>query len=587
MTHINQQQMLPLGTMLDHRYRIVRYLGSGGFGNTYVAVHTLLGEQVAVKEFFMRGVNHRSVVGSMVEVSNEENTTVFNSQLEKFRREARRIFKLHNDHIIHVTDLFDANGTSYYVMDLIPGSSLADRRLPLSEKETISVAMQVLDALEAMHAEGLYHLDVKPSNIMCNCHDHYTLIDFGASKQLSVGERNTVASSSMAYTPGYAPLEQVQQNSKSIGPWTDFFALGATLYKLLTGFQPPLVEVYDTAPDGRKFDYPTVVSTNMRYAISTLMNPNPLLRPQTANKVRELLGFSTITPTKKTRDTAEEQTRLDSENTVFEKDEKTRRDKVSRKTKSLDRSTLNSILHNIVNNMVEVEGGTFMMGKEYSWLGGRGKDNVAHEVTLSSFAIGRTLVTQREWKAIMGKNPSYFKGDDLPVESVTWEECLFFVVRLNELTNKLIPEERFFRLPTEAEWEFAARGGVKSQGYEYAGSNDIDSVAWYNLNSGRCTHPVGQKKPNELGLYDMSGNVWERCLDWYDKYFYKRSPKINPVNNEQSSNYKDPTIIVDRGGCWSIVDRDCRVNYRSYFYCGRYFSLGLRLVLSFPTNYNN
>ncbi|MBR5085050.1 MAG: protein kinase [Prevotella sp.] len=301
MAQINQQQMLPMGTVLGSRYRIVRYLASGGFGNTYVAEHTTLGRQVAVKEFFMRGTNHRSADGIMVEVSNDENTTVFQSQLEKFRREARRIFDLHNDHIIHVTDLFDANGTSYYVMDLVDGTSLSEqtRQQPLSEKEALDVTLQVLDALETMHASGLFHLDVKPGNIMRDNRGHCTLIDFGASKQLSANERATLSSSSMAYTPGYAPLEQVAQQSKSIGPWTDFFALGATLYKLVTGSTPPEVEVGDTAPNGRQFPYPSTISTTLRHAISTLMNPDCSLRPQNASEVCVLLeGDSKYPPEK-------------------------------------------------------------------------------------------------------------------------------------------------------------------------------------------------------------------------------------------------------------------------------------------------
>lgn len=302
MSQIDQRQMLPMGTVLDHRYRIVCYLASGGFGNTYVAEDTRLGGQVAVKEFFMRGINYRSADGTTVEVSNDTNTPVFNTQLKKFQREARRIFELHNEHIIHVSDLFDANGTSYYVMDLVNGTSLAEqtRQQPISEHEVRNIAMQVLDALEAMHNAGLYHLDVKPGNIMRDDRGHCTLIDFGASKQLTADERNTLSSSTMAYTPGYAPVEQVAQQSKIIGPWTDFYALGATLYRLVTGTTPPEVSVADSAPDGRRFPYPKTVSTTVRYAISTLMNPIYTLRPQTANEVRVLLD-GTKRPVEKSR----------------------------------------------------------------------------------------------------------------------------------------------------------------------------------------------------------------------------------------------------------------------------------------------
>ena len=291
MAQIEQWQMLPMGTILDERYRIVRYLASGGFGSTYVAEDIHLGEQVAVKEFFMRGINHRSPDGTTVEVSNVTNVPVFDGQLKKFRREAQRIFNLRNNHIIHIIDLFDANGTSYYVMELIDGMSLADQVLqqPLTELEVRDVTSQVLDALEAMHAAGLYHLDVKPANIMRDKSGHCTLIDFGASKQMTSDERSTLSSSTMSYTPGYAPMEQVAQQSKNIGPWTDFYALGATLYRLVTGDPPPEVSIDDFAPDGRQFIYSTPVSPSLRHAISTLMNPIHSMRPKSAEAVRTLL----------------------------------------------------------------------------------------------------------------------------------------------------------------------------------------------------------------------------------------------------------------------------------------------------------
>ena len=296
MSQIDQRQMLSMGTVLDNRYRIVRYLASGGFGNTYVAEDMRLGGQVAVKEFFMRGTNHRSIDGTTVEVSNETNTPVFNTQLKKFQREARRIFELKNDNIIQVSDLFDANGTSYYVMKLINGTSLGKHTL--SEQEARCVILQVLDALEAMHNVGIYHLDVKPGNIMREANGHCTLIDFGASKQLSADDRNTLSSSTMAYTPGFAPVEQIAQQSNNIGPWTDFYALGATLYNLVTGTPPPMVPVTDFAPNGRKFPYPETVSNTLRHAISTLMNPIHTLRPQTADQVRALLAPQKRTPPK-------------------------------------------------------------------------------------------------------------------------------------------------------------------------------------------------------------------------------------------------------------------------------------------------
>ncbi|MBQ6167926.1 MAG: SUMF1/EgtB/PvdO family nonheme iron enzyme [Muribaculaceae bacterium] len=178
-------------------------------------------------------------------------------------------------------------------------------------------------------------------------------------------------------------------------------------------------------------------------------------------------------------------------------------------------------------NMVLVEGGTFEMGATPEQeIDSRYYPHCypVHEVTLSSYSIGQTEVTQALWVAVMGSNPSYFSDDlSCPVEQVTWYDCKSFIAKLNELTGKT------FRLPTEAEWEFAARGGNKSMGYRFSGSNDLDAVAWTGDNAEGMTHPVGQKAPNELGLNDMTGNVIEFCQDWYGYDYYSISPSINPT----------------------------------------------------------
>ena len=218
--------------------------------------------------------------------------------------------------------------------------------------------------------------------------------------------------------------------------------------------------------------------------------------------------------------------------------------------------------------MIPVEGGTFTMGAtEEQGNDAYDDEKPAHKVTLSSYAIGKYPVTQELWKAVMGNNPSYFKGNDnLPVEQVSWDDCQEFIKKLNNLTGK------DFRLPTEAEWEYAARGGKKSKGYKYSGSNNLDNVAWYSSNCGSKTHPVGEKKPNELGIYDMSGNVWEWCNDWYGNY--QSSAVSNPTGPASGSDR------VSRGGSWDCNDGDCRVSCRSYFVPGyRIYFLGLRLAL--------
>ncbi|MBP9994642.1 MAG: SUMF1/EgtB/PvdO family nonheme iron enzyme, partial [bacterium] len=208
--------------------------------------------------------------------------------------------------------------------------------------------------------------------------------------------------------------------------------------------------------------------------------------------------------------------------------------------------------------MVAVEGGTFTMGE----------DKDAHEVTLSDYCIGKFEVTQELWEAVMGSNPSYFKGNKLPVEQVSWDDCQTFIRKLNSLTGAN------FRLPTEAEWEYAARGGSRSRGYKYSGSNSIGEVAWYTSTTNDSgTKPVGTKSPNELGIYDMSGNVWEWCLDWYDSY--GSGSQTNPHGPSSGSNR------VYRGGSWYSSAQYCRVSNRnSNAPDFRSRSLGFRLVVS-------
>ena len=217
--------------------------------------------------------------------------------------------------------------------------------------------------------------------------------------------------------------------------------------------------------------------------------------------------------------------------------------------------------------MVYVEGSTFDMGATTE----QGSDAYSgekpvHSVTLSDYYIGKCEVTQELWETVMGSNPSNFKGAQKPVESVSWNDCQEFVSRLNSLTGKN------FRLPTEAEWEYAARGGNKSLHYKYSGSDNIDEVAWYNNNSGRSTHAVGTKSPNELGIYDMSGNVWEWCSDWYGGY--SAGAQTNP-QGPSSGSYR-----VLRGGSWINYAGNCRVSIRSYDDPGNSnINFGLRLVL--------
>ena len=212
-------------------------------------------------------------------------------------------------------------------------------------------------------------------------------------------------------------------------------------------------------------------------------------------------------------------------------------------------------INNVSFTMVRVEGGTYRMGATEEQ-GEEDPDEYeypVHVVNLSSFYICQTEVTQELWQLVMNENPSLIRGDmQQPVDCVKWDMCQNFIAKLNELLDNQFE----IRMPSEAEWEYAARGGNRSRGYKYSGSNNVDEVAWYEGNSDKSTHPVATKKPNELGLYDMSGNLWEWCSDWQGHY--RPEEQTNPAGPLDGSHH------IMRGGSWTYDQSFCRVSRRNY-----------------------
>ena len=632
---------LPVGTMLYHgRYRVERFLAAGGFGNTYLARDVQFDELVAIKEFFLasmcgRGDGSNDVVISLVTKQKE-----FEAHREKMRKEAKRLRALQHPNIVKVRDLFDENGTTYYVMDFITGQSLRSKlkqqRRPFAEAEVMQKFLpQLLDALETVHAEGIWHLDLNPANMMVDDQGKVVLIDFGASKQLHSVEGQSLSTSSVvAYTQGYAPAEQLNGKLEKFGPWTDLYALGGTLYNLLTNQNPPdYSEIIDNA--NLFEEHMPSVSAPTILLIKWLMSQGINHRPKSVAEVRGFLrdilksSASEGCATKKcftqsASSTHAASSQQDNPDKTILKKRETKATEVkplkkpssvsvpksvggrnklwmgvacgvvallvgwgvyaySRQNKNVDTPEptpekvnvdvnltpeQKTAIDGLLSNMIKVEGGTFTMGAT-SEQGNDADDDEkpTHSVTLSSFYLCKYEVTQALWQAVMGGNPSYFKGDNLPVEKVSWNECQTFISRLNSLTGKN------FRLPTEAEWEYAARGGNLSRGYKYSGSNILSDVAWYSDNCGSKTHPVGSKSPNELGLYDMSGNVREWCSDRYGAY--SSSSQTNPTGPSGGA-YR-----VHRGGAWCFYAEGCRSSIRSYGVRNdRCFDTGLRLALS-------
>ncbi len=564
------QQLQLNSTLQGGKYIIKKVLGQGGFGITYLAEHDLLGIKVAIKEFFMKDFCNRDKTTSHVSVVTESGREQVVRFREKFLKEARNIARLRHPNIVRISDVFEENGTAYYVMDFCEGGSLSEllKLHPngIGEPLALKYVRQVASALEQVHAMKMNHLDIKPANILLDAQGNAVLIDFGLAKQYDVTTGNQTSTTPVGISHGYAPMEQYKQGGVSeFSPATDIYSLGATLFKLITGQTPPEAQVL------LEEELPAFAATqNVTTAIRKAMQVRRLDRPQSIKEWMNLLGESSTSNTCSSNNkTSTSKQEVEDESTCIE----------IRKAIAQVPITVNGVTF----NMIKVDGGTFTMGATSEMTNPFNWEKPTHQVTLSSYYIGETEVTQALWTAVMGYNPSWFTGDNLPVEQVSWEDCQTFIGKLNGLTGKS------FRLPTEAEWEFAARGGNKSRHTQYSGSSIIDEVALYDKNSGdkyltgdifwekmdanNCrTHPVKTKKPNELGLYDMTGNVWEWCQDWYGNY--SSNAQTNPTGPDSGSRR------MTRGGNWCNPARFCRSSFRYCFTPDDSFnSLGLRLVL--------
>lgn len=287
------QQLNQGATLQNGKYRIEKVLGQGGFGITYLAMQTVLGNKVAIKELFLQGVNDRQ--DGMVTVSNNANSNLFAHQKRKFVTEAQRIAGLNNKHIVKVHDMFEENNTAYYVMDYIDGESLQDvithHHGALPESCVKDYLSQILSALGAMHQNRIWHLDIKPANIMLDKGGNIVLIDFGASKQIESDGTLTV-STSLSLTQGFAAPEQLQGTIQDIGSWTDFYALGATLYILLTRSMPPTFA--DIASEGSNaFNFSQNVSIQMMQLVEWMMKLNKHARPQSVDEIQRRMSSNT------------------------------------------------------------------------------------------------------------------------------------------------------------------------------------------------------------------------------------------------------------------------------------------------------
>ena len=280
---------LPAGSKLQGgKYRIIKVLGQGGFGITYLAEQTGLGMKVAIKEFFLKGSCMRDASTSEIRIPVTDNKDLAAKCQRKFKSEARKIASLNNDHIVNIIDIFDENGTSYYVMKYLSGGSLADKVQggSLPEKQSLKVIGEISDALESIHSHGLLHLDIKPANILFDERGRAVLIDFGVSKYVDSQDDTTTTSSLVGFSRGFAPLEQVNATITSLTPATDLYALGATLYNLVVGVAPP--EASQVMDSGLP-EMPSGISEEVKYAVNKSMQPRKKDRPQNVSAFLDLL----------------------------------------------------------------------------------------------------------------------------------------------------------------------------------------------------------------------------------------------------------------------------------------------------------
>ena len=673
------------------KYRIEKVLGKGGFGITYLAYQKGLNRYVAIKEFFMSDYCNREESTCAVSIPSVGSREMVEKYKSKFVKEAQTIAELDNAHIVPIYDVFEENGTAYYVMKHISGGSLSSL-VKKGEAMPVDLALkyvrQVAEALAYCHERNIAHLDVKPGNILIQ-NGAAVLIDFGISKHYDE-EGDQTSSTPIGLSKGYAPLEQYKRGGvTTFSPVTDIYSLGAVLYRLVTGQTPP--DADEVNEEGLP-EFPSDVPQYIQDAITAAMQPKKKDRPQSVDDLLALLVKPTVEDVdeddyedtelededsedteltddadpstedleKKRKITAKPlnkkllygvvggllaavvavlcilwgvsssakrelaesdqtqylslissadslskvesslpeamalydsaavfetqyagtrfsalfdqnalssssrvQSQIDSIAQVRQQAEKERLERERKEREEAERKRRetgysNGILkvNGIEYPMVYVSGGSFMMGSDDSEA--YSDEKPVHRVTLSSYRIGKYEVTQDLWEAVMGSNPSHFKGSRRPVEQVSWDDCQEFIRKLNSLTGQN------FKLPTEAEWEFAARGGINSKGYKYSGSNYLDNVAWYDdNNSGITTHDVGLKSPNELRIYDMSGNVYEWCSDWLGSYSSRSiidptGPSYGPHRVIRGGSYISASEIFIR-----VTARSCNPGERS------------------------
>ena len=561
----------PKITMFLNRYCVIKELG-GNMGRVYLCYDKSCSQgQVAVKTLPPELAGNQKAI-------------------EEIQNNFNIISDLNHTNIAAVRQIEPDPETGSYIliMNYVEGAELrvwmkqkrksSDGTIGLSE--ALPILRQIASALDAAHDKDVIHRDIKPGNIMVTGEGTVKILDFGIAAKLQGGH----AYQGTGGTPRYMSPEQWKGEDQTAA--TDQYSLAVVAYEILAGSSPfessNMTELKDLVLNEMPPKIRGLSSTAWK-ALAKALSKKPEDRFATCTEFVDALeggkakfvaspravaiGAAVLLAAILGGVIARRVGPAPSPPSVTEPE-------FVQPDAPMSFDGTITLPGNVKLELVKIQAGRFQMGSPESEEG-RGNNETQHWVTLTrDYWLGAYEVTQAQYKAVMKDNPSNFKGDDRPVEEVTWDQAKEFCDRLNAMPSLKRPDGYKFSLPTEAQWEYAARGGNRSKGYNYSGSDDVGQVAWYVDNSGFSTHPVGQKTANELGLYDMSGNVWEWCRDCYETG-YAEDPEF--LRGQKTGSFR-----VYRGGSWNDGARCCRAARRdggAQSNGGGNCDLGFRLAL--------
>jgi formylglycine-generating enzyme required for sulfatase activity len=516
-------------------YQIKRLLGAGAMGHVYLAHDPHLDRDVAIKVL-------------------PRELTADEERVSRFLREARLTAKVQHANTVVIYQVMVEAGLASIVMELVEGGSLDDiveKGGPLPWREATRAIRDAAAGLGAAHEMGLVHRDIKPANLMRTGKGTVKVVDFGLVRAMRSTSQLTQPGMILG-TPSYmAPEQWMGQEADAR---SDLYSLVCAYYYLLAGKEP--------------FAADSIPALGYQHRFEPFPDARQLVPELPVAVCRVLARGTQKEPAQRFQTAAELMAALDELLTV----------KVAgpppagklQPAREMPAKSAFELDNGVKLEMVLIPAGKFLMGAPESEKNFRPDEVPQHRVQITKpFYLGVTPVTQEQWLAVMDSNPSRFMGSKNPVEYVSWHDCQQFLERLNA---RFVACGFRYRLPTEAEWEYACRAGSATQYCYGEDESRLGEYAWYNANSGNTTHRVGGRKPNAWGLYDMHGNVWEWCADWYDDGYYRKSPTDDPTGPATGS------FRVFRGGCWFYGAGLCRSAYRFWYAPGsRDAALGLRV----------